>query len=286
MKKVVVIVGPTGSGKTKLSIELSKHFHAEIINGDSVQVYEGLNIGSAKIKEHEKKGIPHHLLSHVPPSQMYTVFEFQQEARKKIHEIDQPMIVGGTGLYIKAALYDYRFLSEKSTHPKYDDVKTETLYEWLIQKQPNHPVDSNNRRRIIRALELAEHNIDPLSHQLKHHALYDVCLIYLNVDRTELKHTLIKRLQQQVDEGFIEEVKSLFEMGIEKNSIGYREWLLYLKQELTYDEAFDTIIKKTMALAKKQKTWFLNQMTPHVLEATSKTLYEDAKSMIEAFYES
>lgn len=285
MKKVVVIVGPTGSGKTKLSIELAKYFQAEIINGDSVQVYEGLNIGSAKIKEEEKQGIKHHLLSHIPANHSYTVYEFQQEAREKINTIQRPIIVGGTGLYIKAALYDYRFLASKSKHPQYETIDTQTLYNRLLQIQPNHPVDSNNRRRIIRALEMAEDQIDPLSNQFKHNALYDICLLYLNMERSELKPILIKRLEQQMDEGFLDEVKALYENGIQKNSIGYREWSMYLKHELTYEAAFETIIKKTMALAKKQKTWFLNQMSPHVLNAHSNTLLNEAISIIEAFYE-
>ena len=158
MKKVIVIVGPTASGKTKLSVELAKKINAEIINGDSVQVYQRLNIGSAKIKDSEKQGVKHHLFDVADPKDSYSVYQFQKDVRDLIDKIDVPMIVGGTGLYIKAALYNYEFEDEnqKISNDAFKDLTNEEIYNKLIVLDPNINIDKQNRRRLIRALELAK----------------------------------------------------------------------------------------------------------------------------------
>ena len=159
MKKVVCIVGPTGVGKSDISLSVAKHFGNEIINGDSVQVYKRLNIGSAKISDF--KGIKHHLIDFLDLDQDYSVCDFQHDVRKIINEIDRPLIVGGTGLYIKAALYNYEFDDVKrdlDEDKKYDDIKTEELYEMLLKLDKNTKVDPKNRRRVIRAYIQAKNN--------------------------------------------------------------------------------------------------------------------------------
>ncbi len=201
MKKVIVIVGPTGSGKTRLSVKLAKKINAEIINGDSVQIYKRLDIGAAKIKESEKEGVIHHLFDIKEPSEPYSVFNFQKDVRQKLDIIDIPMIVGGTGLYIKAALYHYEFIEkgrDEAFDLSYANYSNEELYQILLNKDPKIIIDMNNRRRVLRALEQA------LSGELrslkvkKDILLYNPLIIYLDLDRNVLEDRLKLRLDQQI----------------------------------------------------------------------------------------
>jgi len=289
MKKVIVIVGPTGSGKTKLSIQLAKALHADIINGDSVQVYKRLDIGSAKITTDEMQGVKHHLLDVRDPKNPYSVYEYQQDVRKKIDELDIPLIVGGTGLYIKAALYQYEFDNEghsKAFEKLYENVDTINIYQELIQLDPDIKIDQKNRRRVIRALEQAKQGYKRSSKNKKDICLYDPLIIYLDIDRTLLEQRLHQRLNKQLEDGFIDEVKSLYDDGIEINAIGYRALVAYIKNEITLEEAKHMIIKKSKALAKKQKTWFKNQMHPIMFDALSQTLFEDVYKTVKDFLKS
>ena len=289
MKKVIVIVGPTGSGKTKLSIQLAKALHADIINGDSVQVYKRLDIGSAKITTDEMQGVKHHLLDVRDPKNPYSVYEYQQDVRKKIDELDIPLIVGGTGLYIKAALYQYEFDNEghsKAFEKSYENVDTINIYQELIQLDPDIKIDQKNRRRVIRALEQAKQGYKRSSKNKKDICLYDPLIIYLDIDRTLLEQRLHQRLNKQLEDGFIDEVKSLYDDGIEINAIGYRALVAYIKNEITLEEAKHMIIKKSKALAKKQKTWFKNQMHPIMFDALSQTLFEDVYKTVKDFLKS
>ncbi len=286
MKKILVIVGPTGSGKTRLSIELAKAFHAEIINGDSVQVYKGLDIGSAKIKPLEMQGIKHHLLSIKDPKEPYSVYEFQQDSRRLFETIDLPMIVGGTGLYIKASLYDYEFIDPKRNDhfdDMYQSYSNDQLYELLLNYDPLIKIDPQNRRRVLRALEHAINGTPRSKKHKKDHLLYDACIIYLDLERNLLEPRLRQRLDQQIEEGFIEEVQALMDQGISINAIGYRELERYLKQEISLAEAKEQIIQVSKKLAKKQKTFFKNQMHPIMLDAMSKTLIDDAIHIVSSF---
>jgi tRNA dimethylallyltransferase len=286
MKKVIVIVGPTASGKTKLSVELAKKIDAEIINGDSVQIYQRLDIGSAKIKEEEKQGIKHHLFDVCNPKDSYTAYQFQKDVRELINKIEMPMIVGGTGLYIKSALYDYEFEDEDDkvdVEKMYQNVSNEELYEKLLILDPNIDIDKHNRRRLLRALALAHQGNYRSKKQNKDEPLYDMCIIYLDLDRTVLEERLHLRLEKQLQEGFIDEVKALKRDGIKINAIGYREIDQYLDEILTYEEMKKEIIKKSKALAKKQKTWFKNQMHAHLLDALSDDLVEQATNIVLRF---
>ena len=156
MERVIVVVGPTGVGKTKMSVELAKRFNGEVINADSMQIYKELNIGTAKIKETEKERIVHHLFDIKEVEDNYTVYDYQKDARNKIEEITNsnklPIMVGGTGLYIKACLYNYEFKEEIKNPNNYNDMNKEELYELLIKLDPNTTIHINNKQRLIRAL--------------------------------------------------------------------------------------------------------------------------------------
>ena len=163
MKKVVVICGPTASGKTKISIELAKYFNAEIISGDSVSVYKRLDIGSAKIKEEEKEGVIHHLIDLLDPTEEYSTACFQRHCRAIIDEVARPFIVGGTGLYIKSALYDYEFSDSKRDAEfasKFTFCSNQELFEMLekYDSKACEKLHPNNRKRVLRALEMALNN--------------------------------------------------------------------------------------------------------------------------------
>lgn len=287
MKKVVVIVGPTGSGKTGLSVQLAKRFGHEIINGDSVQVYQGLDIGSAKITFDEMDGVKHHLLDLVSPTESYSVFQFQQDVRKLIDQIDRPMICGGTGLYIKAALYDYEFDEggrNDAFDQMYQNVSNDEIMNELLMLDPEITIDSKNRRRILRALELAKSGIKRSSKQKKDHILYDALIIYLDIDRDILEQRLVKRLELMIEKGFINEVNQLEQAGIRMNAIGYREMNQYLDGLMTLEETKKQIVKVTRQLAKKQKTFFKNQMQVITLDALDPNLIEIASARIHQFY--
>lgn len=284
MKKVIVIVGPTASGKTRLSIELAKHFNAEIINGDSVQVYKELNIGSAKIKEEEKAGIPHHLFDILNVGKSYSAYNFQKDARRLINEIAIPIIVGGTGFYIKSALYNYEFSEDDNYNYKdYDNLTNKDLYEELKLNDPNLEIDINNRVRLVRAYHLSKTNHKRSEKVNKDEPLYNILTIYLDVDRKVLKPILIKRLDEMINAGFIDEVKSIRNKNIELNIIGYRELNQYLANEISLEVAKDEIIKSSMRLAKRQKTWFLNQMNSKVFDAYKKDLHLEIIEVVKEF---
>ncbi|MDY0338372.1 MAG: tRNA (adenosine(37)-N6)-dimethylallyltransferase MiaA [Acholeplasmataceae bacterium] len=286
MKKVIAIVGPTASGKTKLGIEIAKKIGAEIINGDSVQVYQGLDIGSAKVMPSEMEGMTHHLLDICDPRTTYSVYNFQKDARNLIDQIEYPLIVGGTGLYIKAALYDYEFIESSRSidfEMKYQDVSNESLYALLLEKDPQIKIDLNNRRRLIRALEQASLG-EPRSKKVKKdHMLYDALIIYLDLDKKVLDERLRVRLEKQIDLGFLDEVKKLKDQQIEINAIGYRELSQYLDGILSLEEAKEQIIIHSRQLAKKQKTWFKNQMNPWMVDALDENLGDIVLNRIQSF---
>lgn len=261
MKKVIVLVGPTASGKTANSIYLAEQINGEIINGDSVQIYKELNIGSAKIKESEKEGIKHYLFDVLSAKESYTAYNFQNDVRKLINEINTPIIVGGTGFYIKSALYDYEFNDEENIDVQtFDSLSNEEIYQELIKLDSKLDIDINNRVRLVRAYNLALSGNLRSEKRKKNEPLYDILTIYLDADRKVLKEILVDRLNIMIEDGFIEEVQSLRNENIHLNTIGYRELNQFLNGEITLDEAKQLIIRASVKLAKRQKTWFLNQM--------------------------
>lgn len=285
MKKVIVIVGPTGVGKTALSIQLAKQIGAEIINGDAVQIYQGLDIGSAKITKDEMQGIKHHLIDIRDPKTTYSVFEFQKDVRALLEQIDIPMIVGGTGLYIKAALYQYEFIAQGSPHDVsiYADQTTEQLYQQMISQDPNSQIDPKNRRRIIRALEMLKDGIVPSSLKSKDVPLYDILMFYVDMDRSLLEPRWIQRIQHQFDAGFVQEVQALRARGVKSQAIGYKEINMHLDGLMDLKTTQEAILQSTKRLSKKQKTWFKNQENPIMLDATDPNMVHTALKHINDF---
>lgn len=290
MKKVCVIVGATAIGKTSLSIDIAKTYGCEIISGDSVQVYKGLDVGSAKIKESEKEGIKHHLIDIIEPGESYDVLQFQTHARALIDKIERPLIVGGTGLYIKAALDDYDFSGQSRDFKKealYDEYSNEELHKLLekLDFEASKKIHPNNRRRILRAIFLS--NSKKRSERTKKdEPNYDYQIFYLTMDRKTLYDRINMRVDMMLEEGLIEEVKSLREKGYTFNMIGYREINRYLSGELTLIEAVELIKRNTRRLAKRQETWFKNQMTTHMIDVSDHNVAKrKIKAILDEFWE-
>ena len=256
---ILCIVGPTGVGKTKLSIELAKYYNAVIINGDSMQVYKELNIGTAKVTNEEKCGIPHYLFDIKDVNEMYTVYDYQRDLRKIIdnNKNKNIIIVGGTGLYIKAGLYNYIF-NEEDSNNNYDNLTNEELYELVLKKDEYCDIHINNRKRMIRFLNKSDSLKD------KDNLLYDVRFIGLTCDRDTLYKRINLRVDKMIDDGLIDEVKSLYDRGIKSKSvmtgIGYKELYDYFDGNINLDDAVELIKKRSRKYAKRQYTWFNNQM--------------------------
>lgn len=257
---ILCIVGPTGVGKTKLSIELAKKYNAIIINADAMQVYQGMDIGTAKIKENEKEGIPHYLFDVADINKNYTVFDYQKDARKLMNEFKDKNIifVGGSGLYLKAALYHYVFEEEPNNQNLYEDLTNEELYNLAIKKDPSMNIHMNNRKRLIRFLNKEKTEIEEC------YPLYKVTFIGLTTDREALYERINKRVDEMLEEGLLEEVKSFYDKNIHSKAIntaiGYKELYKYFGQEITLEEATSLIKKNSRHYAKRQYTWFNNQM--------------------------
>ncbi len=265
---VIVIVGPTGVGKTKLSIELAKKLNGEIINADSTQIYKSLDIATAKIKPNEMEGIKHHLIDIKNIDEDYTVYDFQRDCRLKIDEITKknktPIIVGGTGLYIKAALYDYKFNIEEKINT-YENLSNEELYNELIKIDSKTDIHPNNRKRIVRALNYYNNTNEPLSSKIKtNKLLYDAIFIGLTTDRTTLYDRINKRTDEMVKNGLILEAKKIYDTNIRSKAvmtpIGYKELFRYFDNEITLDDSIELIKQRSRKYAKRQYTWFNNQM--------------------------
>ena len=267
MKKIIVITGPTGVGKTKLSVNLAKKLDAEIINADSMQIYKDLNIGTAKITEEEKESIPHHLFDIKNINEDYSIYDYQIDARNKIEEITsrdkQVIFVGGTGLYIKSALYDYK-LNKENINDNYDNLSCEELYNELIKLDKDIIIDRNNKRRLIRALNYYKENNKSISNNKTDKLLYDVIMIGLTTSRDKLYNIINSRVDKMIDDGLIDEVKYFYDNKIYTkpliNGIGYKELYKYFNNEITLDEAVELIKKNSRHYAKRQYTFFNNQL--------------------------
>lgn len=267
MNKVIVILGPTGVGKTKMSIELAKRLDGEIVNADSMQFYKDLNIGTAKIKEEEKENIPHHLFDIKEVSDDYSIFDYQKDGRKIIGDIlnrkKMPIIVGGTGLYIKALLYDYKLSYEKENNT-YDELTTEELYNKLLKLDKNIIIDKNNRRRVIRAINYYLENGTSINDNKTDKLLYNAVFIGLTTDRELLYDIINKRVDKMLSEGLLEEVKYFYDRKIYTkpliNGIGYKELYKYFAKEETLEEAVNKIKRNSRRYAKRQYTFFNNQL--------------------------
>ncbi len=277
-KPLVILTGPTAVGKTALSIKLAKAIGGEIISADSMQVYRYMDIGSAKIKQEEMDGVPHHLIDILMPEEEFNVYIFKMLAKKALAGIYQrghiPIIAGGTGFYIQALLYDIDFESEE------ENKKIREELERIAKEKGNHylheklkEVDSasaeeiheNNVKRVIRALEYYALNKKPISEHNKEQkqkdSAYNSCYFVLNDDRARLYERIDKRVDLMLEEGLVAEVQKLKEMGYHKNmvsmqGIGYKEILSYLEGECSLEEAVYLIKRDSRHFAKRQLTWF------------------------------
>lgn len=267
MSRVIVITGPTAVGKTKLSIELAKKLNGEIINADAMQVYKGLNIGTAKVTEKEKENISHHLFDIKEVEEEYSIYNYQKDCRKVIDNIlrrnKTPILVGGTGLYIKAALYDYK-LSEEKTNNTYDNLKTEEIYKELLKLDKDINIDKNNRRRLIRALNYYKENNTSISNNKTNKLLYDTIFIGLTTDREILYKKINQRVDNMIENGLLEEVKYYYDKNIKAkpliNGIGYKELYNYFDGLCSKEEAVEKIKQNSRHYAKRQYTFLNHQL--------------------------
>ncbi|GAB2548374.1 tRNA (adenosine(37)-N6)-dimethylallyltransferase MiaA [Gracilibacillus alcaliphilus] len=306
-EKLLVIVGPTAVGKTALSIEIAKKFHGEIISGDSMQVYQGMNIGTAKITEQEKEGIPHHMLDILDPAQPFSVADFQTLVQQYIQEIAirgrQPIIAGGTGLYIQSVLYDYQFADSRRSAAYQQKIEQELeqngleyVYNRLkrvdpVQAEKIHP---NNIRRLVRALEVYDRTgLTMTEYQARQsaEARYDFHIIGLQMERELLYQRINQRVDLMIENGLIEEVAQLLQKGYEgtqaMRGIGYKEIIPYVKGEQSLEEAVDTLKRNSRRFAKRQYTWFNNKMPVHWYEITPETstvVFQNILTDLEGFY--
>lgn len=291
MDKVLAIVGPTGVGKTKCSVWLAQRFNGEIISADSMQVYQEMNIGTAKVKEEEKEGIIHYLVDDQSYEQPYNVQLFQTRCRKAIQTIQAkgklPIICGGTGLYLKAALYDYVFEKEEEdleyTH-FLQAKKTEELYQMLKEcdEKSLEKIHPNNRKRIIRALQIAHTGTNKSDREQKqeHKPLYDVYFLGLTCPRDLLHERINARVDQMFEEGLVDEVTQLFSSSktweySSFQGIGYKEFKAYFNGQASLEEVKEKIKTNSRRYAKRQYTWFKNQMDVHWFELGDEKLMDE-----------
>lgn len=257
---IIVVVGPTGVGKTRMSIELAKKYNAEIINADSMQIYKQLNIGTAKISNME--GIKHHMIDIRNINDEYSVYEYQKECRSIIDNLINKkniIIVGGTGLYIKSILYNYIF--DEDSNNQYEELSNEQLYSNIINLKEDIVVDKNNRRRLVRLLNKLENNSNTNN---KDEKIYDFITIGLTTNRKDLYNIINNRVDDMINNGLIEEAKELFDLGINSRAIntaiGYKELYMYFNNKISLEESICLIKKNSRKYAKRQYTWFNNQM--------------------------
>ncbi|WP_324730164.1 tRNA (adenosine(37)-N6)-dimethylallyltransferase MiaA [Lysinibacillus fusiformis] len=283
--EVVAIVGPTASGKTALSIELAKKYNGEIINGDSMQVYKGLDIGTAKITEEEMEGVPHHLLSFLEPTESFSVANYQKLVRAKIADIQAshklPIIVGGSGLYVQAVLFDFQFTDEKvdeaARQVYYDELAKlgpEAMHNKLKQLDPQtaDAIHPNNTRRVIRALEMLELSGVSKAAEAQNRGevpLYNHLILGLgqNMSRDVLYDRINRRVDLMMENGLLEEVRGLWQQNIRGvqsiQAIGYKELYDYLDGKCSLEGALDSLKQNSRRYAKRQLTYFRNKMDVH-----------------------
>lgn len=291
---LIVIAGPTAVGKTALSIELAKEYNGEIINGDSLQFYKGLDIGTAKIKPSEMEGIVHHLFDIIEPWEDYNARQFQKDAHPLILEIFNrgklPIIVGGTGLYLEGLLYDLEFGFEYAKNPEVryrlealsEEIGPEALWQRLNEKDPKAAakIPYQNVRRTIRALEVIELSGEKFSSQQAHdikQSIYDECLIVLDRPRPQLYDRINQRVHIMLDEGLEDEARNLYDKSKGQDwqsikGIGYKEWWPYFKGHLSKDDVIESIQQNSRRYAKRQLTWLRNRMKdPRWIDMTEET---------------
>ena len=292
---IVAIVGPTASGKTELGVALAKAIDGEVISGDSMQVYQGMDIGTAKVTPDEMDGIPHHLIDILKPDETYSAYDFQQQAQQLITDITTrgkvPIIVGGTGLYIQSVIYDYQFDDETISPEteqrvaeqmaKLKSYTNEAIHDYLgtfdpISHQEIHP---NNRKRVERAISYYLSTKKVLSNRKKSTQLtenYDTLLVGIKMSRDTLYSRINSRVDMMLSHGLLDEVQELIELGYEScqsmQAIGYKEIIPVIKNEMPLDEAITLLKQHSRNYAKRQMTWFTNKLNVHWLDREKMSL--------------
>lgn len=298
-ERLLVIVGPTAVGKSDLSIRLAKRFNGEIISGDSMQIYRGLDIGTAKVTKEEMQGIPHYMIDIKEPHESFSVSEFQQEARKYISEINRkgklPILVGGTGLYVQAVTYDYRFTKVGADQKLRNELEqyaeqygNEALHRKLKNVDPAsfETIHPNNRKRVIRALEVIELTGKPFSSykQKQLEPVYEAIFVGLSMERKKLYARINARVDKMIENGLIEEAYRLYQQNLRDTqaaqAIGYKELFDYFDGKLSKEEAIELLKRNSRKYAKRQYTWFQNKMEIKWFDVT-----EDRDKKIEEIFQ-
>jgi len=291
-KKLIVILGPTASGKTDLSIKLAKKFSGEVISADSRQVYKGMDIGAGKITKKEMKDIPHYLLDIASPKIRFTVLQYQKLAIKAINKIHKknkiPFLVGGTGFYIQSIVDGIVIPKVKpdwKLRARLEKKNTEELFKMLKKLDPKRAksIDKNNRRRLIRALEIVIKTKKPVPLLKKEPPQFEVLILGIKISSDELKKLIKKRLLKRLKRGMVAEVKKLKKSGLswkrlEEFGLEYRFVAQYLQKKLNYQEMIERIQKKSEYFAKRQMTWF--KRDKRILWIKN---HQDAKKFIKNF---
>lgn len=281
-KPFVIIAGPTASGKTALSIELAKKINGEVISADSMQVYRFMDIGTAKVTEEEKQGIPHYLVDELYPDEEYNVMVFQQKAKAYMKQIWEsgkiPILVGGTGFYINALLYDNDFTEtendtsfRQACYAQAESQGTESLFAKLKEVDPEYAqtIHANNVKRVARALEyhfltgekFSKHNAE----QKQKESPYNAAVIILTMEREKLYQRIEYRVDLMMEQGLLAEVKGLLDKGyssdlVSMQGLGYKEFVPYFEGKCSLEEAVIALKKGTRHFAKRQLTWFRRQI--------------------------
>lgn len=278
MKKIplIILTGPTAVGKTDLSIKLAKNLNAEIISADSMQIYKYMDVGSAKVTKEEMDGVLHYMIDEIDPDYSFSVSEFQERANKYIKKINNDgkrvLVTGGTGLYLNSLIYDMDFAKSDANSEIREELRIELEengIDYMHEKLRNLDSDAaerihkNNTKRVIRAIEvcLSGEKMNDFSNDLKYNRDYEPIIIVLNREREHLYQRINKRVDIMIENGLLEEVKNLLDMGYSKDlismqGIGYKEIIKYLDEEYTYEEAIEIIKRDSRRYAKRQITWF------------------------------
>ncbi len=300
----VVILGPTASGKTAISIELAKRLSGEIISADSMLIYKGMDIGTAKPTEEEKQNIPHHLIDIINPDDEFSVYDYQVISQQKIKEIKKrsnlPIVVGGTGLFIRALTEDFSLNDIPQNNQirlKYQEIMEEKgkeyLHGLLEKKDPKaflklHP---NDYRRVIRAHEVFDLSGQSIYHlQQREKKQENILYVGLTMERPKLYERINQRVELMLNSGLVEEVDKLLKKGVSKDSnamkgIGYRQVLHYLEGTVGYDEMVETLKKDTRRYAKRQLTWFNSMDDVYWIDLTKTTLDSAITKIIDLLQE-
>lgn len=299
MENLLIITGPTGIGKTEISLKLANKYKGEIISSDSMQIYKKLDIGTAKV-DLDKTDIPHHMVDILEAHENFSVADFKFKAKEIISDINRrgglPILVGGTGLYINSIVYNLDFTETKADYEYRDELRkileekgSEFLYNKLfnLNKDMAEKIHPNNGQRIIRALEILKSGNEKENNFRQENEDYNLIFIGINMDRERLYERINSRVDKMIELGLVDEVRSLLDKGLDKNSqslkaIGYKEVISYLEGEIEYSEMIDLIKKNSRHYAKRQLTWFRRDGRIKWFDRESDNLLEEIESYIDS----